>query len=322
MLPRHRLFALLALTAILSTTCFAQTSPTASPAAGQSSTRPARPAPQPMQVSVEMEKVLKAWEDRSARFKRLQGEHERFVYQPTVGLEMRASGQFFFEAPDKGRIDIEPVKITAQSNGVTEDENGVLVGQRSGLDGKPLRVKSSEPETWVADGKQVLGLNETLGEKLYSRVEIPPQMQGENIVDGPLPFLFGISAEKMKARYHLQFGPLHNLDQSKGNVSIHVIAKPTRPQDAQNWQRAEILLEPRYFLPKAIRLKDGLGPGATETVYVFNLTPDKIFANQQWKATGMRRFLPGFDPFKPDLRGFKLLENHRVSRVGATAPGQ
>lgn len=284
---------------------------------------PARPAPQPMQVSVQMEKVLQAWEQKSANIKTLQGVHERFVYQPSVGIEKRARGSYFFKAPDQGRIDIEPVEITKDSPSVAVGKGGEMLNtSKVGMDGKPLRVISAEKETWVADGAQVLGLNESLGEKIYSRVEIPVQMRGDNVADGPLPFLFGVSADKMKARYRLQFGGLNNLDSSKGPVQIHVVAFPTRQVDARNWQRAEVILEPRWFFPKAIMLKDGTDASATETVYVFDHGNGKMFANQKWQATGLRRFFPGFDPFKPDLRGYKLLEDHRVGQVDARMQGK
>lgn len=308
MLLKHRVSVCLSLAGLLASTAVAQTSqaPIRQAAAQE---RPDRPAPQTMQVSVEMEQVLQAWEVKSAKFQRLQGTHDRYVYQPTVGLEVRATGQYFFEAPDRGRIDIEPVKIPEGTE-----------GSRSDLQGRPMRVTSAELEIWVADGAQVLGLTDSLGEKNYSRVEIPPNMRGENVADGPLPFLFGISAAKMKARYRLEFGPQHNLDPAKGATAVHVVAYPTRPADAQNWQRAEVLLEPKYFLPRAIRLKDGIGQDATETVYVFNLQEMK--ANQKWHARGLRALLPGFDPFKPDLSGYKLLENHRVSQTDPRMQGK
>ena len=33
---------------------------------------------------------------------------------------------------------------------------------------------------------------------------MPPELQGKAIVDGPLPFLFGADAQKLKQRYYLR----------------------------------------------------------------------------------------------------------------------
>ena len=39
--------------------------------------------------------------------------------------------------------------------------------------------------------------------KLVER-PLPPEMRGERIADGPLPFLFGPKADEMKARYWIR----------------------------------------------------------------------------------------------------------------------
>lgn len=298
----------------LAAACVAAFVPTSASAQQPAANRGVRPAPQPMQVSVELDKILDVWEAKSAIFQTLQGTHDRYLYQPTIGREVRATGRYFFEKPDKGRIDLESVEIQAGAVSSQKDAHG-----------NPLRLMSADPEIWVCDSTQILGLSTAFGEKQYSRVEIPPHLRGENVADGPLPFLFGVSADKMKARYRLQLGPQHSWSEGNPTGQVHVIAFPTRATDAQNWQRAEVLLEGKHFFPTAIRLRHGIGPSADQTVYVFNLK--EVSANQAWRARGMRALLPmGFNPFAPSLRGFKLLENHQAqpqqAAGGAMRPGR
>lgn len=270
-----------------------------------------RPAPQAMQVSVALDQVLQKWEQFSGQIKRMQGTHDRYEYKKSMGLEVRAKGDYYFEAPDRGRIDINPIDI----------DDGA-VGKVPGMNGQPMRLSSADKETWISDGTQVLQLVETDNTKHYSRIEIPPQMRGANVADGPLPFLFGVSAEKMKARYRMELGSMHQWDPEKKAGTVHIVAYPTRKSDAQNWQRAEVLLDGRYFLPTAIRLRHGVGANADETVYVFKLTNETCYVNKKWQTDGLRNLIPGitFDPFKPSLRGYKLLEDHKIQQTSGIDP--
>ena len=52
-------------------------------------------------------------------------------------------------------------------------------------------------EHWVCDGKSVFEYRHD--QKQLVERPIPPQLQGKAIVDGPLPFLFGAEAAKLKA---------------------------------------------------------------------------------------------------------------------------
>ena len=73
-------------------------------------------------------------------------------------------------------------------------------------------------------------------------------MQGKAIVDGPLPFLFGAKADKIKARYWLR---VITPSDAKGEYWLE--AWPKSRYDSANFQRVEIILDEKDYLPKACR---------------------------------------------------------------------
>ena len=236
--------------------------------------------------------VLDEWEQKTAIVTRLRGTHQRYEYDEVFGVEKRAVGKFWHEAPDKGRIDFEAPELPAPP----------VNTRKTTSSGEPYQIKAEEPLTWVCDGKVILQIHHT--PKTYARAEIPPQHQGENIMDGPLPFLFGMKSEKLQERYQLGLGSQHDQTGSDGRKKYHIVAAPLLQEDARNWQRAEVILDAEWCLPSAIRLIDP--GGSKETVYVFPL--DGMKANEKFWIN---------DPFKMSLPGYKVTENQV-----APPPGQ
>ena len=233
--------------------------------------------------SKELERVLQDWERKTTKITRLRGTHQRYEYDQVFADEKRSIGKFWHESPDKGRIDFEPPKNLPKINEHKKAPNG-----------QPYRIQPGENQTWMCDGKSIFQIEHT--PKTYGQVEIPPQHQGENIMNGPLPFLFGMKADTLKQRYRLSLGSQHHPEGIEGKrPQYHVVAFPLQQNDARNWKRAEVILDAQFCLPTAIRLID---PGGTkETVYVFPLGEMK--ANE-------RIWFP--DPFKPSIRGYKIVE--------------
>jgi TIGR03009 family protein len=142
-------------------------------------------------------------------------------------------------------------------------------------------------KTWICDGAQILDID--LVGKTYNRVEIPPQFQGKNIGDGPLPFLFGMTAKKLKERYILELGSMNDPQKI-----IHIIAIPLHPTEQREYQRAEVLLDPVEYLPKGVQLLDPTGNRTT--VYVFTAH------EKPWTP-----WIPS--PFSPPMFGLQELHN-------------
>jgi TIGR03009 family protein len=199
-------------------------------------------------VDPKLEQVLSDWHKATTKIQKLQGKHYRWVYDRVFEVEKRADGMFYYEAPDKGRIDIEGSKnLKAAKN------------QKVGKKGDPYKIEPATPEKWISDGKEIKAIND--GEKTVEIIPIPKEAQGPNIMDGPLPFLFGMPPEKAKRRYDLEI-----VGETKDVIVIRV--HPKLPQDAKNWSVAHVMLDRRKFLPVGVKIEDPAGN--METVYKFD----------------------------------------------------
>ena len=247
--------------------------------------KPLRPAPQPLRAKIvppELRKLLEDWETSSAKIKKLEGEHRRWEYDYVFNVVKHNTGKFYYEAPDKGRIDLTPDKTKA----------GVKETRKHWATGQPVEFKGvgGPAERWYCDSKMVTQVD--VDQKQATRMLLPKQMQGVNIIDGPLPFLFGMPAQKAIQRYDLE---LKNINKEKGTATIR--AEPLWPTDAANYQLAEIILDTKTFLPQAVRLIDPAG--TKETVFVFG----EMEKNS-------RNVLPAWlsrSPFKFEDRSYQII---------------
>jgi len=105
-------------------------------------------------------------------------------------------------------------------------------------------------EHWICDGQSVFE-HDHKSKQLIQR-ELPPQMQGKAIADGPLPFLFGAEAAKVKQRYWIH--PLPVPADVKGEYWLE--AYPKWRQDAVNYQKVHIIIAQDDFLPKGLVIFD------------------------------------------------------------------
>lgn len=226
----------------------------------------------------EVEKILKDWETVTSAFKKLSGTFVRMKYDPVFEVEFRAEGKFVYEAPDKGNYEIKGVDVKG------------IVSKKIGKDGSPYEMKADLSERWVCTGKEVIKIDEK--EKTYEKAPIPPEGQGQNIIDGPLPFLFGMKAERAKKRYK----KITLIKRTDTEIQIEVL--PRLPEDASNWQKAVIIIDAKRFVPNAVKL---VGPSGAETVHKF--TNVEVNPPGNWLS----------NPFKPNLWGYKQILNDKPS---------
>lgn len=161
--------------------------------------------------------------------------------------------------------------------------------------GEPFELTDSEDEEWWCNGQRMFQL---LPQKKQAMVNaIPPQLQGENIMDTPLPFLFGMPPEKARRRFEIGF----NQSKSPGPnpTRLHLVIFPNLPQDASVWHHANVMLDPKTWLPIAVQMHD---PAETSiTVYRF----EKLQINQK---NFIRNFWNGGKPsFEPGLDGYTVV---------------
>ena len=250
-------------------------------------TKLARPAAQPMRVmniSPQLRKLLEDWEVSSAKIKKLEGEHRRWEYDYVFNVVKHNSGKFYYESPDKGRIDLAP--------DTDKKKIGAIDSRKHWETGQPVKFTgiAGPAERWYCDGQLVTQVD--VQQKQATRMLLPKQNQGVNIIDGPLPFLFGMPAEKAIKRYDLD---LKSYNIADGIATIR--ATPLWPSDAANYQLAEIILDTKTFLPNAVRLIDPAG--TKETVFVFG----KMEKNSKNILTDWL----GKSPFKFEDRSYKIV---------------
>lgn len=210
---------------------------------------------QPERPSPQMLMLLQAWEKQTTGIDTLQGVFRRYEYDSVFMTEKRAVGRYWFGSPDKARMDFQPDPEIVEAAKKTPGEK--LTHQ---FNGKTYSVESEKTTSWICTGKEILEINHDL--KQYSKMEIPAKFQGQRITDGPMPFLFGMKADSVSERYKMAFGPKHD-----PNSQIHIIAYPIVPGLRKEFQKAELLLDPKTYLPQAVKLWDP--SGNKETTYMF-----------------------------------------------------
>lgn len=260
--------------------------------------RPTRPRAEALRVerlSPELEQILKDWEAHSSQVQKLTGVFKRHRYDHLFEVEYQSFGKFAYEMPDKGAYQFEGAKLPKDA-----------VSQKKNADKKPYALKPDQPQHWVCNGKEVLKIDA----KTYGKVSIPPENQGENIIDGPLPFLFGMKAEQAKRRYAFEL--LEGVGEYKDEIWLGV--KPRWPKDAANWREAKVIINHVTFLPMVVKLVEP--SGNADTVHIFS----DVQANP--KAPLIKFWEK--DPFKPDLRKLQLVQDSKEAPPGVApslAPG-
>lgn len=195
--------------------------------------------PLPEEHARYLDQVLKYWEHRTSEIQRYRCRFKRWEYDvnwvgnPDVAKTF-AEGVIKYAAPDKGLFHVEKA-----SQVVLPLPNG-----------QPPKYKPLDPtlnEHWVCDGKSLFefdGRNRQLIQR-----ELPPEMQGRQIVEGPLPFLFGAKAETIKQRYWVRV----IVPPPKKNA-FWLEAIPKTSDDAANFKMIHIIIAEEDFLPEGMVL--------------------------------------------------------------------
>jgi TIGR03009 family protein len=226
---------------------------------------PAPPFVLTPQEQAEVDAVLAAWERVGKEVRTFQCPFTRLEYDATFpgkvnkatnpnGAKWIDHGTIKYAAPDKGRFELE----------------GYL----------PDDPKTTRQEKWVCDGKSVFVYD--WGKPELDEFPLPAQLRGKAIVDGPLPFLFGADAQKLKQRYYIRLMTPPDIE---GQVWLD--AYPRFLADARNLQRAQLILKTRGMIPVAMQIY--LPGGNNRQVYNFG---NAVINDSDF----LRNFLEG-DPF-------------------------
>jgi len=208
-----------------------------------------------------LDKLLLKWEEQSGKIERYRCDFERWEYDPIFGpadpkqAKTYSTGKIRYAAPDKGLFKVEMMKV-------------YRLPAMPGEEAQWLKKPADEiGEHWVCDGKRVFEFE--VRKKQLTERPLPAEMQGKAIVDGPLPFLFGAKAEKIKARYWVRL----ITPSDKQEQEFWLEAVPKYRADAMNFKMVHVIVDKQDFLPKALQVFDpSFDPEKRpiRTVFTFN----------------------------------------------------
>lgn len=215
-----------------------------------------RPMPAPFVLNTQeqaaTDAVLARWEQFSMAIHTFEATFTRFLYRRSIESaqfqKTVETGELRYEAPDHGMFAV------------------------STSDGQPS-------EKWLCDGKYVFEYK--FAQKQIDQYTLPPEMRGKGITSGPLPFLFGASADELKRRYYIrQIQPEAN-QARPGQVWLE--AYPKNSEDASEFQRAVMIISfADEVRPLAIKL---FKANQDQHVYIFDLKEMKVNKTQLLPST-------------------------------------
>tara|TARA_B100000945_G_scaffold187162_1_gene150165 strand:- start:665 stop:1624 length:960 start_codon:yes stop_codon:yes gene_type:complete len=237
-----------------------------------------------------IQRVLLYWQNHTEKIDHYRSNFERWqfdtVYGPPNTFKTFSTGKVRFADPDKGLFKVEKVltyqPATAQTKAIYKE------------------VPGTHGEFWVCDGKNIFEYD-YLNKRLIQQV-LPAQLQGKNIINGPLPFLFGCNAEDIVNRFWLRAITPQNV---KGEIWLE--AYPKTIHDAGNYQKVHIIIDNKDFLPKGMVIFDrSYEKGKNHSRTVFNFKQREINF-----ATTLEKLNPFYRNFyEPELpSGWKKVVN-------------
>ncbi len=183
-----------------------------------------------------LDRVLAKWEEESSKVNRYECEFLRYQFDPSLVTQHAytvAAGTVKYMKPDKGLFKVNEIVYYK-----TEDENKQPKYE--------VNAQKQFGEYWICDGQYVHVLDQN--EKKCTKYQLPPHMRGQAIHMSPLPFVFGVKATELKARYWLR--PLNPPADRKNEVWLEVY--PRRADDAANYQRLQVVIDLQDWMPKGL----------------------------------------------------------------------
>jgi TIGR03009 family protein len=214
-----------------------------------------------------LNQVLDAWQLESGKIITFKCSFERWEYDLAFGPKPNPKeiplnknrGEVSYHRPDKGSFQITEIN--------TFQAQPTAPGQQptSPVQGNWVKQPDAIGEHWVCDGKSVFEYRHD--EKQLKERPIPPELQGQAIADGPLPFLFGAEAAKLKSRYWLRIEEQPNQDQ------IWLTALPRFQAQAADFSKVEVILDRKRLLPTHMQVHF---PSGNRHMYVFDVATAKV----------------------------------------------
>jgi TIGR03009 family protein len=192
------------------------------------------PALAPQEIA-QLQQILAAWEQQSKGTKTLECDFKVWHFDPlaapagvpaTIG-----KGVIRYAEPDKGLFRV--------------DSKEYFTGMK---EGKPeyAAQEGRYGDHWVCTGEALIEFDR--GAKECRFQTLPPHIQGKQIFNSPLPFVFNLDARQIQERYWVR--QVESPD--KGTILIE--AWPKRQADRAQYKVVQIALETRTFAPRMLRM--------------------------------------------------------------------
>jgi TIGR03009 family protein len=211
-----------------------------------------------------LNQVLDTWKHHSGQITTFKCSFERLEYDVAFGPARdiplnKNKGELSFGKPDKGSFRIMEVKTW---HATPVPPGGPPPAQ---IQGDWVAQPNAVGEHWVCDGKSIFEYRHD--NKQLVETPIPPQLQGQAIADGPMPFLFGAEPQKLKSRYWLRLAQQANQDQ------IWLTALPMYQAQAADFKQVDVILDRQQMLPTHMQVHL---PNGSRHVYVFDIANASI----------------------------------------------
>lgn len=209
--------------------------------------QPRRPFPELSAEETDyLHRFLDHWEQQSRKVTKYVCDFRRFEYDPVrcdwrdpntqqLAAATVAFGQIRYAEPDRGYYETTEIFDFAgppKSAGEQADYK-----QRDG---------EGDKEKWICDGRNIYEFD--FQQKRLYETEIPAELQGDGIVNSPIPFLFGARKDQILNRYWVRIIP-------KENQSIYWLeAYPKRIEDARLYSKIEVIIAANDFLPEGMHV--------------------------------------------------------------------
>lgn len=180
-----------------------------------------------------LQQLLNAWQGQSQGTKTLQCKFKKWHFDllaaPAGVHATKSEGEIRYRSPD---------------NGMYREDNPLFY---QGMEqGKPKYAVQPDKagDYWVCNGKEVIDFDAT--KKKCTVHELPPEMQGKEIFNSPLPFVFNLDAQKIQDRYWVR-----EIKAPKEGIYL-IEAWPKRQADRAQYKMVQIALDQKTFLPHAL----------------------------------------------------------------------
>ncbi|MBL8827312.1 MAG: TIGR03009 domain-containing protein [Planctomycetaceae bacterium] len=209
-----------------------------------------------------LDQLLVIWERESDKIQLFKSDFRLYEYDATwnpAGVAQRiCMGEVRYSKPDKGFYEIKAIHAATPTTDPAR-QNDPDMKKRFDY---PLSEEMGEK--WICDGKAIFEFAATKKQVIERR--LPPELMGKAISDGPLPFVFGVEAEKLKKRYWLRV-----ITPQGEQATTWIEAYPKFRADASNYQRIEIILRNQDLMPQAVQvfMPNNLPDKKVSKVYMF-----------------------------------------------------